>query len=254
MRNRLVQWPKAVWWEKAWNPLLGCKACSPACDHCYAAAMTRRFGGSFEPHLTKQQQPPRKGIVFCGNMTDLFGEWRAIDDIAADIATCIAQSGHPYLWLTKRPARMMKAIYHIGDRLNNPEYAFRNQYFGFTAENQEWYDKRLMDFKGSDSTYPGYAQFWLSLEPLLGPISLHFQHFSYNPFRWVVCGCESGAGRRPCNIEWVESIVEQCMSAKVPVFVKQLSINNKCETDISKFPAHLQIRQVPWADSEKGEK
>ena len=75
--------------------------------------------------------------------------------------------------------------------------------------------------------------------------------FRYDAFDWLVVGCESGPNRRPCKIEWVESIVEQCRSASVPVFVKQLDIGGKCVTDISKFPAHLQIRQVPWAT--KGE-
>ena len=31
------------------------------------------------------------------------------------------------------------------------------------------------------------------------------------------------------------------------VFVKQLDLGGKCETDINRFPAHLRIRQVPWA-------
>jgi protein gp37 len=53
--------------------------------------------------------------------------------------------------------------------------------------------------------------------------------------------------RRPCKIEWVESIVEQCRATDVPVFVKQLDIGGKCVTDINKFPEHLRIRQVPWA-------
>ena len=66
-------------------------------------------------------------------------------------------------------------------------------------------------------------------------------------FEWVVVGCESGPNRRPCKIEWIESIVDQCRARDIPVFVKQLDINGKCERDITKFPKHLQIRQVPWA-------
>ena len=73
-----------------------------------------------------------------------------------------------------------------------------------------------------------------------------------NRCRWLVVGCESGPKRRPCKIEWVESIVEQCRAANIPVFVKQLDIGDNCVTDINKFPAHLRIRQVPWA--EKGER
>lgn len=39
---------------------------------------------------------------------------------------------------------------------------------------------------------------------------------------WVVVGGESGPGARPCNVEWIRSIVEQCREAGVACFVKQL--------------------------------
>ena len=66
--------------------------------------------------------------------------------------------------------------------------------------------------------------------------------------KWVVVGAESGHNRRPCKIEWVESIVEQCQKYRVSVFVKQLDINGELVKNISKFPTHLQIRQVPWVN------
>ena len=123
------------------------------------------------------------------------------------------------------------------------------QYFGFTAENQEWYDRRIKDFRAE---MPSGANGWLSAEPILGPIDLGLRYIAPEdmPFKWLVVGCESGPKRRPCKLEWVESIVEQCMAANVPVFVKQLDLNGKCERDITKFPKHLQIRQVPWKGSE----
>lgn len=72
-----------------------------------------------------------------------------------------------------------------------------------------------------------------------------------SPFKWIVVGCESGPNCRPCKIEWVESVVSQAMARDIPVFVKQLDIGGVCETDITKFPAHLQIRQVPWKVNSK---
>lgn len=127
-----------------------------------------------------------------------------------------------------------------------------NRKYEFTAENQEWYDKRFRESR----LLPDWANWWISAEPLLGPIDLGLSDrhpvtgaFGVIPHlpSWVVVGCESGPNRRPCKIEWVESIVEQCLAANVPVFVKQLDIGGKCITDINKFPEHLQIRQVPWA-------
>lgn len=62
---------------------------------------------------------------------------------------------------------------------------------------------------------------------------------------WVVVGCESGPNRRPCKLEWVRDIVEQCQAAGVPVFVKQLDINGKVIRDINQFPKDVQIQDYP---------
>ena len=261
--NSLVQWPRHKYWDKVWNPMIGCKPCSPACEHCYAAAWAKRFGQSFKPHDTKQR-PPRSGVVFCGNMTDLFGEWMYTEDIANNIGRCVNRGGDAYLWLTKRPARMCDVLRNEevllipeGYDEDNGEYFgfddeecdISNHYFGFTAENQEWFEKRIE--KCID--IPNWVNMWLSLEPILGPIDPYpiIRKGSTWPFKWVVVGCESGPKRRPCKIEWVESIVEQCRAANIPVFVKQLDIGGKCVTDINKFPEHLRIRQVPWANLEE---
>jgi len=258
----LIQWPRAQYWDSTFNPVIGCKPCSTACEHCYAAAWAKRFGQSFEPHKTKQR-PPRKGVVFCGNMTDLFGEWmypysgKFMAENPSDLIAACKSSDATYLWLTKRVENM---AFELADgafsKLEEDRFSdhhlrlgrlnLSNHYFGFTAENQEWYDRRIKDFRGG---MPTWVNGWLSAEPLLGPIDLGLRYIAPEdaPFEWVVVGCESGPNRRPCKIEWIESIVDQCRARDIPVFVKQLDINGKCERDITKFPKHLQIRQVPWA-------
>lgn len=241
----LIQWPTAKYWTAQWNPIIGCKPCSPACENCYAAAWAKRFGQSFEPHNSSQQRPPRRGVVFCGNMTDLFGEWVYHPHNNIGLVKSFANIGNAtFLWLTKRVARMCDALtaFEFDD--------LSSHYFGFTSENQKWYNSRFAEFRKIPTIFKG----WLSAEPLLGPIDIGLNHVyppEAAPFQWVVVGCESGPKRRPCKIEWVESIVEQCLAANVPVFVKQLDIGGKCVTDISKFPEHLRIRQVPWAKGAK---
>ena len=256
--SNFIQWPVAKYWEKTWNPMIGCHPCSPACKHCYANAISNRFkmGDFNKPHETADQRPPRSGVVFCGNMTDLFGEWMdGFTDPAVLIEHTLGYSQKAtYLWLTKRPDAMCDALnrgvlnYRDEDGEHQSPFfdcEFGNQYFGFTAENQEWYEKRFGLFFIHK---PLWTQCWLSAEPLLGPIDLRIGKFPIAgiPFKWVVVGCESGPKRRPCKIEWVESIVDQCTRDAVPVFVKQLDIGGKCVTDIARFPKHLQIRQVPW--------
>lgn len=276
--SKLIQWPTAKYWTAQWNPVIGCKPCSPACEHCYAAAWAKRFGQSFEPHKSSQTRPPRKGVVFCGNMTDLFGGWNIIHENGAYhylgmdyIASAVGgnrfnpipdKGKATYLWLTKRPENMCECVNGgwddgydswAGDCGNTHDFTqadLRNHYFGFTAENQEWYEKRLQLRATSAPMFPDWANLWVSCEPLLGPIDLGliFCGELVKPvYKWIVVGCESGPNRRPCKIEWVESIVEQCRAAGVPVFVKQLDIGGKCVADISKFPEHLRIRHVPWA-------
>lgn len=251
MSDLLIQWPAAKYWDKPWNPILGCHPCSPACDNCYAKASAKRFGMSFEPH-PQNGKCPRKGVIFCGNMTDLFGEWVRVQgqfDWFSTLWHFPHRHGGPvpndatYLFLTKRVGNMVKAV-------DNYTY-MPHCYFGFTAENQEWFDNRIGDFR---TVSPRKVNGWLSAEPLLGPIDLGLRYIAPEdqPFEWVVVGCESGPHRRPCKTEWVEAIVEQCQSTNIPVFVKQLDINGKCERDITKFPEHLRIRQVPWETKKEG--
>ena len=240
--TNLIQWPSAKYWTYSWNPIVGCKKCSPACDHCYAAAWADRYRYSFEPHGTTKHQVPRNGVVFCGNMTDLFGDWNASP--AKHILATLQPNAARYLWCTKRVPRMLAAV---AETFINADWkaALRDHhYFGITAENQEWFEKRIEQC----IDHPYGINMWLSLEPLLSPIDLYpiIQKATTWPFEWVVVGCESGPDRRPCKLEWVEAIVYQCRAANIPVFVKQLDIDGKCERDITKFPKHLQIRQVPW--------
>lgn len=263
MNRKRIQWPRAKFWDKCWNPIIGCKPCSPACENCYAAAWARRFGQSFEPHLTKQR-PPRKGVVFCGNVTDLFGEW--VHGLGIDPEEFIKRTGEmfsaptaTYLYLTKRVDRMCRALCDGGDPsyecIRDEGYMMRNyslwnHYFGFTAENQEWYDRRIREA----CQMPSWANGWVSAEPLLGPLKLQLAEYPFSSkcnIKWIVVGCESGPKRRPCRIEWVEDIVEQCRSFQIPVFIKQLDINGHCVTDIDKFPGYLQFRQVPWAKEQQ---
>ena len=271
--ENLIQWPTAKYWGNPWNPVIGCKPCSPACENCYAAAIMRRYGQSFEPRNASHAHkfPPRKGVVFCGNMTDLFGEWMRIRGEngygyyhkASDYIAETLGNDHKnkykdkavYLWLTKRVENMAETLAEGGWEYNKDYWSgdadvwefndcdMSNQYFGFTAENQEWYEKRLEVF----DSMPTWANKWVSCEPLLGPIDELYIKVHTMGLKWLVVGCESGPKRRPCKLEWVESIVEQCRAASVPVFVKQLDIGGKCVNDIDKFPEHLRIRQVPWA-------
>jgi len=58
---------------------------------------------------------------------------------------------------------------------------------------------------------------FLSVEPLLGPIS----RLPLAGIHWVIVGGESGPGARPMRAEWVRSIRDRCLGRGVPFFFKQ---------------------------------
>lgn len=62
---------------------------------------------------------------------------------------------------------------------------------------------------------------------------------------WVIIGAESGPKPRPCKIEHVRSLVEQCKAVGVPVFVKQLHINGKVSKNPEEWPEDLRVREYP---------
>lgn len=108
-----------------------------------------------------------------------------------------------------------------------------NVWLGVSCEDQKTADERIPLLLQT----PAAVRF-VSAEPLLGPINLDNRFDSFlrhqEPYcsqgrckegpglSWVICGGESGAQARPCDIDWIRSIIEQCKAANVPCFVKQL--------------------------------
>ena len=232
------EWSKgAKYWDHAWNPMIGCRKVSEGCANCYAARLAAQYpelqsaDGGFEPHPPKRlKMPPKSGVVFVGNMTDIFGDWNdacTLFDWFHSLSTDAEN-----LVLTKRAHRLP------------PHSSMKHIHVGITAENQARYDERIARFVCFwQAGIP-----WLSAEPLLGPIDMGLCYFAPDelPFGWVVVGAESGPNRRPCKLAWVRLIVGQCRDYGIPVFVKQLNIGGALVKDIEKFPEDLQIRQVPW--------
>jgi len=118
-----------------------------------------------------------------------------------------------------------------------------NVWLGVSVEDQQRADERIPHLLRT----PAAVRF-LSCEPLLGPLELddlvvddgrpgewHVNAldaeglgaedddaFKGATVDWVIVGGESGPGARPFDLGWARSLVEQCRSAGVACFVKQL--------------------------------
>jgi len=64
---------------------------------------------------------------------------------------------------------------------------------------------------------------FISFEPLLGPIS----NLDLERIHWAIVGGESGKRARPMKPEWPSEIRDQCLTAKVPFFFKQMGGRDK---------------------------
>lgn len=58
---------------------------------------------------------------------------------------------------------------------------------------------------------------------------------------WVIAGGESGPGYRPCDLDWLRSIRDQCQVNETPVWIKQPAGPRSEMT----LPDDLQIRELP---------
>lgn len=249
---------KIEWTEQTWNPVVGCSKVSTGCENCYAEKMTCRLaamglekyetveqwngktcfdGKSLEAPLKRKKQT----MYFVCSMGDLFHEsvtFEVLDRVFATMAIC---PQHTFQVLTKRPQRMAKYYGHRRNDVRNWQVCLPNVWLGVTVENQKAADERIETL----STIPAPIHF-VSCEPLLEELSWHARLDDiYGWVDWVIIGCESGANRRPCKIEWMQSIVNKCKDADVPVFVKQVSINGKVNKEMTDWPEGLRVREYP---------
>ena len=210
------------WTESTWNPLTGCTKVSAGCRHCYAEPLARRLKAMGQPnyangfrvtcHDTALQLPlawrqPRS--VFVNSMSDLFHEDVPTDFILRIFEVMRQAEWHRFQILTKRSSRLLE-LDHILPW--SP-----NIWMGVTVENTD------CAFRIDDLRRSGAAVKFLSLEPLLGPIS----NLDLTAIDWVIVGGESGVGARPMERSWVVEIRDRCRDASVPFFFKQWGGVNK---------------------------
>lgn len=207
------------WADATWNPWRGCHKVSQGCKNCYMFRDQVRYGR--DPNVVVRSAPatfnaPLKWAksgkvaegarIFTCSWSDWFIEeadewrdeaWRIID----------ATPRFNYLILTKRPERIRAC-------LPADWGPYPNVWLGVSAERQEEAQERVPYL----FRLPAAVRF-VSAEPLLGPLNLGFSPAYVD---WVITGGESDPTHpRPCNLDWVRAIRDQCQAAGVAYFHKQ---------------------------------
>jgi len=226
-----------------------------------------------EDRLTEPFRWRKPRTVFVVSMGDLFHKDVSFDWILRIWSVMFYAIDHTFLVLTKRPERMavflnewLPGAWQLA-LLEPYPGPFANVWLGITAENQQRADERIPLLLQC----PAAVRF-VSIEPMLGAVDLRTVKDTgwkdnprwhpgqpigtidtlnrirwpipvakgtvSRPLDWVIVGGESGPGARPMHPDWARSVRDQCQSAGVPFFFKQMSKR-------APIPDDLMIREWP---------
>ena len=238
---------------RSWNPITGCTRVSPGCEMCYAETMSHRLSAMGQPKYQRVTKPSGKwsgkvyfyheelckprlwkkpSTIFVCSMSDLFHDGVQDEMLDKIFDAMEDHHRHTYLVLTKRPERMRDYLSKRWTGAFQPQFIWA----GTSIEDQPTADERILDILQVNA-----AVRFLSVEPLLGPVDLSNKALGKSPgfkptdpwegIDWVIAGGESGPGARPCHLDWLRSIRNQCKAASVPFFMKQLGSEPRGQTD-----------------------
>jgi len=270
--------------DKTWNFIGGCTECGAGCVNCWSKRLCTgrlknhplyqglvkngKWTGEIRTCLDigrsdileqplHWREPSIIGVEFTGDLFHPKVQFEFIDQV---FDTMFTAYWHTYLLLTKRIERMAEYIKHlddvcfeVGDPICWSQKPNEHIWLGVSISTQKEADEKIPILL----QIPAAIRF-ISAEPLLEPLAFNWNlpysscklsdyiaERNTNYLDWIIVGSESGPKRRPCKLEWIRDIVEQCKAANIPVFVKQIPINGKVSHKMSDWPKWAQIRQWP---------
>jgi protein gp37 len=180
------------WTDHTFNCWWGCTRVSPACEHCYAETLAKRFGTGWGVQARRRffgekhwQEPLRwneraeregqRARVFCASMADVFEllpdshpDAEAMETARVRLFDLIGATPKlDWLLLTKRPEHVAELVLTDWNIDGFPA----NVWLGTTVEDQRRAEERIPHLL----RVPARVRF-LSCEPLLGPLEL-WQYF-----------------------------------------------------------------------------
>lgn len=274
-----------------------CEKIAAGCAACYSSAFQKRFGmptfgaGQHrdeveifldESKLDEVRRRKKPTRYFWCDMTDIFGDWMQAEWLRSCCATMDATPQHTHLLLTKRPENIRK-MWPVARRYPDPSPNGRSTRPDYFRENV-WIGTSISTQADADRNIPHLLKcrdlspvLFVSAEPLVehvdfttvaaakvagGRFGQDVLDQEYQHIDWVIIGGESGPNARPCEIDWIRSLKEQCQAASVPCFIKQIGSYAKSDGpgpypsskvttidpkggDPHEWPIDLRVREFP---------
>lgn len=210
---------------------------TPFYGRVWAAARAPDLVGVSRPR--KPWLDGRRRVIFLNDMGDALSKNITFEFLLAEVIEPVrseAGERHDWLWLTKRPRRMGRFARWLKAR----GVAWPPNLWAGTSITSAATLARARDL----CSFDGPVMRFVSLEPLLGPLSLppallqcpggaeygrglsrttvHAGGCCARRIHLAIIGGESGPAARPCDVAWIRALLAQLAGAGVPAFVKQL--------------------------------
>jgi len=188
-------------------------------------------------------------LIFVSDMGDALSASISFEYLKSEIIDVVSsQLGqrHIWLWLTKQPNRM--ALFSTW--LEEEGLSWPDNLVAMTSVTSQKTAKRVDQLRRVNCRWRG-----ISIEPLYSAVNLNLEGID-----WAIVGGASGSYARPFELEWAESILQQCLAAGTSPFIKQFGSNPMLAGqpftlldghggNWDEWPEHLRIREFPasWA-------
>lgn len=207
-KETAIEWASHTWNPYTWK----CNKVSQGCKNCYMMAQASRYGQ--DPNGTPQWREaalkelpriPSGSVVFVNSMSDTYHEGVSLETIQRVHDVIASYPDITFLLLTKRIERARELALEL---TWSP-----NIWIGTSVEN------RSVLHRLNDLIHIPAGGHFVSVEPQLEEINL--LGYLHRGVDWVICGGESGAGRRYFDKNWARALRDECQQASVPFLFKQ---------------------------------
>lgn len=242
----------AKYYDRCWNPIMGCEGNFKGCNHCFAKELLfkRNSNCDFKKVQLNRNQylkvfEKKSQLIAVCTQSDLFQDKVSDKIIDGVLRKCNNAKQNNYLFLTKYADRM-KSYFDNQNcliNLNNNhinQFSFDNMIMGVTVCSNE--DLHRID-KLKSIHY--FKHKFISFEPILERIEL--TEDDLNGIDWIIIGAETGNNAVYCDIQWMIDIVHIAEKINIPIFVNSIHLNNgKITSEFDEFPQELCKNNIPF--------